>query len=214
MWEEHLKDPIIALDQAPDSIAALEKALHCLENPYSGWPLVCRLLVASRGLQCLQFCRWQDFAKNRERALLGRRLDFLGPTGRLRTASTFFRKVPEKYRPQGELFFFLISKEPVAFSNEVPFKPVVLAETLKACALIGLHLLAAEGEAGSSGSESPELGDRWKYGRRKSPGWISSCSSSETSTTICAELLKSSGRIGRARWWRSFSRIGNLYGWL
>ena len=47
----------------------------------------------------------------------------------------------------GELFFFLVKKEPVAFSSEVPFKPVVLAETLKACALIGQNLLAAEGEA-------------------------------------------------------------------
>ena len=37
-------------------------------------------------------------------------------------------------------FFFLIKKEPVAVSNEVPFKPFVSAETVKACALIGLHL--------------------------------------------------------------------------
>ena len=37
--------------------------------------------------------------------------------------------------------------------------PVVSAEMLKACALIGLHLLAAEGEAGSSGSQSHDLGD-------------------------------------------------------
>ena len=39
-------------------------------------------------------------------------------------------------------------------SNEVLPKPLVSAETLKACALIGLHLLAAGGEAVSSGSQS------------------------------------------------------------
>ena len=33
-----------------------------------------------------------------------------------------------------------------------------------------------------------------------------------TSTTLSAGLLKSSGRIGQARWWRSLSRIGSLGG--
>ena len=54
-------------------------------------------------------------------------------------------------RPHSELFFCLIRKESVALTQAVPFEPFVSAETLKACALIGLHLLAAEGEAGSSG---------------------------------------------------------------
>ena len=35
------------------------------------------------------------------------------------------------------------------------FSSVVAAETLKACELIGVHLLAAGGEAGSSGSQPP-----------------------------------------------------------
>ena len=69
----------------------------------------------------------------------------------------------------------------MAVSNEVPSNPFVSAETLKACALIGLHPLAAEGEAGSSGSQSPALGDMWRQGCPKSPEWISSCSASETS---------------------------------
>ena len=43
-------------------------------------------------------------------------------------------------------------------SNEVLPNPYVCAETLKACALIGLHLLAAEGEDGSSGSQFLDLG--------------------------------------------------------
>ena len=67
---------------------------------------------------------------------------------RLRTASTYWN-VRGKYGPHGDLFFFLIKKEPLAVSSNVPSNPFVSAETLKACALIGLHPLTAEGEAGS-----------------------------------------------------------------
>ena len=80
---------------------------------------------------------------------------------RLRTSSSYWN-VPGKYGPHSELFFFLVKKELVAFTKAVPFKPVVPAETLKACALIGSTLLAAEGEAGSSGSQYPDLGDTQK----------------------------------------------------
>ena len=59
---------------------------------------------------------------------------------------------PGKCGPHGELFFFLIEKEPFALTMAVQFKPFVPAETLKACALIGLHLVAAGGESGSSSS--------------------------------------------------------------
>ena len=43
-----------------------------------------------------------------------------------------------------------IKTELVALTKAAPFKPVVPAETLKACALIGLHLMAAGDEVGSS----------------------------------------------------------------
>ena len=66
---------------------------------------------------------------------------------RSRTSSSCW-DAPGKYGPHGELFLFLIKKEPVALTMAVPFKPFVSAETLKARAQIGLHLLAAEGEAG------------------------------------------------------------------
>ena len=66
--------------------------------------------------------------------------------------------VPVKYGPHSGLFFFLM-KEPVALTKAVPSKPFVSAETLKARALIVLHLVAAEDAAGSSGSHSPDLGD-------------------------------------------------------
>ena len=48
-------------------------------------------------------------------------------------------------------------------SNEVLPFPCVSAETLEWCALIGLHLLAADCEVGSSGSQSLDLGDLWRY---------------------------------------------------
>ena len=97
---------------------------------------------------------------------------YLGPwdSVRLRTASTHWN-VPGKYGPHGELSFFLMKKEQVVGSNEVLPNPVVSAETLKACAVTGPHLLAAEGEAGSSGSQSPDLGDMWRYGCPKSSDW-------------------------------------------
>ena len=88
---------------------------------------------------------------------------------RLRTTSTHWN-VPGKYGPHGEPCFFLIKKEQVVASDEVLPNPFVSAETVKACALVGLHLLAAEGEGGSSGGQACPVG----------PEWISSCSASET----------------------------------
>ena len=79
---------------------------------------------------------------------------------RLRTSSW---NVPRKYLPHGELFFF-IKTEPFALTEAVQFKPFVPAETLKACALVGLHPMAAAGESGSSGSPCPDLGDMWRHG--------------------------------------------------
>ena len=92
-------------------------------------------------------------------------------------------------------------------SNDVSSNPFVSAETLKACALIGLHLVAAEGEAGSSGSPSPDSGDSGgkavlkarsgsALARQARPPLAVSC----VSTTTSAGPLKSSGKIGRARW--------------
>ena len=66
-------------------------------------------------------------------------------------------------------------------SDDVSSNHCVSAETLKACALIGPQILAAEGEAGSSGSQSPDVGDMWRHGCPIGLEWISSCSASETS---------------------------------
>ena len=88
--------------------------------------------------------------------------------------------VPGKCGPHGKLSFFQIKKEPVA-SNEVPSNSFLCAETLRACALMGPHVLAAEAEAGSGGGQSPDFGDMWRHGCSMSLEWISSCSASETS---------------------------------
>ena len=71
---------------------------------------------------------------------------------------------PGEYGPHSDFFFFLIrSHEGSAVQT------LVSAETLKACALIGLHLLAAGGDAGSSGSQSP----CGHTSTQKSPEWDS-----------------------------------------
>ena len=77
---------------------------------------------------------------------------------RLRTTSSFWN-VLKKYKPHGELFYFLIKKEPFALTEAVQFKPFVPAETLKACALMGLQLMTAEGQSGSSATQSLDQGD-------------------------------------------------------
>ena len=76
---------------------------------------------------------------------------------------------------------FLVEKESVAASIDVSSNAFVSAETIKACALIGLQLLAAEGEVGSGGSQYPDLGDMWRQGCPKSLEWVSSCSAGDTS---------------------------------
>ena len=48
--------------------------------------------------------------------------------------------VPKKFGPHGELFLFLLKKEPMVLTELVEFGPCVSAETVKACALIGLHM--------------------------------------------------------------------------
>ena len=72
LWEEHSKDPIVAL----------EKALECLRIPYLARYFVSQCVAASpcrrNGLQH----RWcEDFAKDVGRAPLGRRLALPGPLG-------------------------------------------------------------------------------------------------------------------------------------
>ena len=70
------------------------------------------------------------------------------------------------------------------------FEPFVLAKTLKACALVGLHLMAAESESGSSGSKSPHSGDKWRYGCPESPDWDSDGEWSESEGLSSSDFLE------------------------
>ena len=58
-------------------------------------------------------------------------------------------------------------------TNMVEFVPCVSAETVKACAWIGLHMLAEENALRSDSDSSPDLGEMWRYGCPKSPVWSS-----------------------------------------
>ena len=98
----------------------------------------------------------------------------------LRTASMDWI-VPGKYGPHGELFFFLIQKEPATepvgetfspFFNPGIRLPCFSADILEKCALIALHIIAEEGRDGD-GFRVPGLGDEWTLGCPKSPMWES-----------------------------------------
>ena len=155
--------------------------------------------------------------------VLGRRLALFGPVGQRALAHGITHwNVPGQYGLHGELFFlFLMKKEQVVASTEVLPNPFVSAETLKACALNGLHLLAAGGEAGSS----PESGDMWKHGCPKNPDWdgdVESWTESEgTSSSVQCEhnveslALNSMGQDQSGEKISLFLEdIGNLRGWL
>ena len=67
------KTPLELWEDLKDPLAALGKALECLENPYEGWHLVSQFVVASicrrNGFQH----RWsQDFSKEVGSALFGK----------------------------------------------------------------------------------------------------------------------------------------------
>ena len=101
---------------------------------------------------------------------------------RLRTSSSVW-SVPAKYGPHAELLFFL-KKEPLTLTKAVVFEPFVPAETLKSCALIGLHLTAGGSARGSSGGQSLNLGHMWRYGCPESPEWDGDCESCSESEDL------------------------------
>ena len=123
---------------------------------------------------------------------MGRRLALPGPEGSSAHIGQPWN-VPGKYGSHGELFFFLIKKEPFALTKAVQFKPFVPAETLKACALIGLHLMAAGGVSRSSSScgvFSPELGGIAGLKGPRCPLWKEEVSCSGNESTVGCEVYE------------------------
>ena len=94
--------------------------------------------------------------------------------------------------------------------------PCVTAETLEACALIGLHMIAHEAASLSLNGFSRELGGMGRYGGPRNPFWEgdlvdwteSECISSHT--TLKVSLLNSLGRIAQAKMVSLFLRDWEL----
>ena len=113
LWEEHLKD----------SIAALEKALKCLENScwMSGPRVVWRYLSPMVGAGFLQ-SSW-------EKPIWEGVWPYLNPMDSVCSrAASMEWNVPGKYGPHGQLFFFLIQKEPAMVSGSETFSPFINAD--------------------------------------------------------------------------------------
>ena len=78
---------------------------------------------------------------------------------RLRATSSQWN-VPGRYGPYGELFFFLLKKEQTVLRKLVRLGPSILVEAVKACALVGLYIMAEE--------------DSWQMDSDSSFSWSSS----------------------------------------
>ena len=117
----------------------------------------------------LQLCGTKILQKMWRSPFLGRRLALLEPVEQCALARSVH--LLERSREVWAAWRVLL----------LPYQEGARGLDRVAVALIGLHLLAAEGEARSRGSQSPELGDMWRHGCPMRPEWISSCSASETS---------------------------------
>ena len=98
-----------------------------------------------------------------------------------RTASMEWN-VPGKYGPHGELFFFLIQKEPATVPGRETFSPFFNADTRtpfsplmssRSARLSPCISIAEEGRNGEDGCHAPGLGDEWKMSCPKSLMWES-----------------------------------------
>ena len=88
-------------------------------------------------------------------AYLGGRLALLGFDGYCVFTHSIHGVEPGKYWPDGELFFFLIQKEPAIAPNSETFSPFInpgirlpcfSADVVEKCALFASHFTAEEGK--------------------------------------------------------------------
>ena len=153
LWEEHLKDPVVALDQSVEVRG--EFVLEGL-GPSAWWK------------ECLALACAGFFQRLWEKPIWEGVWPFLDPMDGvcLRTASMEWN-VPGKYGPHGELFFFPIQKEPATEPVGETFSPffnadirthLFSANVLKKCAFVALHLIAEGGRDGDR-CHVPGLGD-------------------------------------------------------
>ena len=70
-------------------------------------------------------------------------------------------------RPRETTLFFFLKKDFVVLGELIEFVPCLSAETVKACALIGLHMKAVENALRSDSDSSLDSGDTWEVGLEK-----------------------------------------------
>ena len=117
-------------------------------------------------------------------------------------------KVPGKYGPHGELFFFLLNKEPMVLSELVEFGPCFSAETVEAFALIGLHMMAEENALRSDSDSSPDLGECGSMAAVKVRFGVTTAL--KTKEVRILHLWSITSTISITSPWKSLCRIGQV----
>ena len=126
---------------------------------------------------------------------------------RLRTASTHWH-VQKECGPHCELFFFFLKKGPMVLSKLVELGPCASA-TVKACALIGMHMMAEENAFRLANAVSPHfwrLVEVWLH-QKALVGAAAALNGQEVrvllwstmSSTSILSLLKSLGKFGQVK---------------
>ena len=173
LWEEHLKDPTVALDKALKCVERISIKADYRLKTFCGiglqWP------VAEGAQAWCQRCgtNLKVFS-----------LIWTPGTACVRAQPLHALECPKKYGPHCELFFFFHKKEPMVPSELVNFGSCVSTETVKACALNGLHMMAEENAFRSDSDLSPDLGDIWRYGCPKSSVWSNEWAGSEDASSL------------------------------
>ena len=131
-------DPARGVERAPirPTEEALEKALNYLDLNADCW-LETLVKLAVYGL------RPRGVRHGAKDAETNRCVKLFGPIGIRGTACALLPRTGTFHGPHGE-FFFIQKKGPRVLSEVIEFGPRILAETMTACALIGLHMMAEE----------------------------------------------------------------------
>ena len=83
-----------------------------------------------------------------------------------------FGSVGQRAFAHGRALRLLSEERTDGLSELVEVWSCISAETVKACALIGLHMMAEEMTLRSDSDFSPDLGDMWKYGCPKKKPYV------------------------------------------
>ena len=106
-----------------------------------------------------------------EQAFVGKGLALFGSVGQRAFAQSLHAlERPREVWATVSCSFFLLKKEPMVLGELIEFGPCISAETVKACALIGLHMMAEE-NAIRTGILHFDRAEMWNYGCPKSPVW-------------------------------------------